>query len=322
VSGHLLSVGGQVKVTGTNADGVRMHQQPSASSPTINILPETYLVSVLNGPFNDSDGNTFYRVEWAGQTGYVSSAYLIAASNKAVAGVGGWMRITNSDGDGIRFRSGPGTDSDVLGSVYEGEVLKLLAGPFSDSAGRHWYKLDHNGTVGYVDATYLGRTNSSTGTVINAAPKNTVQQVAPAAPAVKPAPPIVTASNGPLGQRIADISKQFLGYRYIWGSSDPTAGGFDCSGLVHYVLAQVGIGSGHSVDSDLAIGSAVSLGNLQPGDILIFANTYKAGPSHSGIYIGGGRFVHAETESTGVTISSLGDGYYASRFYAARRPGA
>ncbi len=84
-------------------------------------------------------------------------------------------------------------------------------------------------------------------------------------------------------------------------------------------MSQNGISSGFNVYADLEVGVGVSLSQLQPGDILIWANTYTAGPSHSGIYIGGGRFVHAENYSTGVTISNLNDSYYASRFYAARR---
>jgi cell wall-associated NlpC family hydrolase len=67
-------------------------------------------------------------------------------------------------------------------------------------------------------------------------------------------------------------------------------------------------------------GVRVTRSNLQVGDILIFANTYKAGPSHAAIYIGGGRFIHAENESTGVTISSLSTSYWGSRYYSAVRP--
>lgn len=327
-NGRVLSIGGQVKVAGTGGDGVRMHQFPSAGSPTINILPETYLVSVLAGPFNDDQGNTFYQVEWAGQTGYITNSYLTPASATAVAGVGGYMRVTNTGGDPIRFRSQPTTAGGVSDLLYEGQSLKLLAGPYSDAAGRHWYKLDLNGKVGYADATYLARTSSASNytapVVSHSAPApvaTPVRKVAPSSP-VTVAPKISAPSNGPLGSRIVSYAEQFLGYRYVWGGGSPAAGGFDCSGLVSYVLNNLGIGVGHSVYADLGVGSAVSLSDLQPGDLVIFANTYEAGPSHVGIYIGGGRFVHAENYSSGVTISSMSDPYYASRFYAARRPGA
>ncbi|MCL6636055.1 MAG: C40 family peptidase, partial [Peptococcaceae bacterium] len=62
--------------------------------------------------------------------------------------------------------------------------------------------------------------------------------------------------------------------------------------------------------------------NLQPGDLVFFQNTYQWGLSHAGIYIGNGKFIHAENESTGVTISDMWDGYWGPRFYTARRVGS
>jgi len=308
-----LAIGGQAKVTGTDGDGVRLRQQPNVLSPTLSLLGETYLVTVLGGPFRDNDSNTYYRVEWTGYTGYISAKFLNSAGKTAVAGTGGFMRVTNTDGDPIRFRSGAGRQFSENGYVYEGQVLKFLAGPTKDAAGVNWYRVERNGEVGYVDGTFLARTNSATSTAPVASNQKAPVQVA------KPIP--VPASNGPLGQRIADFARQFVGYRYTWAGTSPTTG-FDCSGFIYYILGQVaGISTGHTVEADMTIGAAVPLDAMQPGDILIFANTYKAGPSHSGIYLGGGRFVHAESESSGVSIDNTSDSYYASRLIAARRPG-
>ena len=58
---------------------------------------------------------------------------------------------------------------------------------------------------------------------------------------------------------------------------------------------------------------------LQPGDLVFFANTFRPGLSHTGIYIGGGQFVHAENESTGVRISDLNSDYYGSRWAGGTR---
>jgi cell wall-associated NlpC family hydrolase len=58
---------------------------------------------------------------------------------------------------------------------------------------------------------------------------------------------------------------------------------------------------------------------LQPGDTVFFANTYMPGLSHAGIYVGGGRFVHAIDESRGVGLSSLSEGYWSSRYIGASR---
>jgi cell wall-associated NlpC family hydrolase/uncharacterized protein YgiM (DUF1202 family) len=306
-----LKIGGQARVSGTDGEGVRMRQQSNPLSGTLAILGETWLVTVLGGPFNDSQGNSYYRVEWTGSVGYISSKYLTTANNNAVAGTGGFMRISNTAGDPIRFRTGAGKQFVENGFVYEGQVLKLLAGPFKDSAGTTWYKLDRNGEVGYVDGAFLQRTNSAA-TAVTSAPAPAVNQVK-----AIPAPP----TNGSLGSRITNYALQFVGYRYIYAGSSPDIG-FDCSGFVYWVMTQVaGVNPGRTAAANLAAGIAVPKDSLQPGDILVFANTYMPGPSHTGIYIGGGRFVHAENESSGVTIDYLNDSYYGPRFYAARRVG-
>jgi cell wall-associated NlpC family hydrolase len=58
---------------------------------------------------------------------------------------------------------------------------------------------------------------------------------------------------------------------------------------------------------------------LQPGDVLVFANTYRRGLSHVGIYLGDGQFVHAADERHGVLVSSLWDSYWGPRFVGASR---
>jgi cell wall-associated NlpC family hydrolase len=67
------------------------------------------------------------------------------------------------------------------------------------------------------------------------------------------------------------------------------------------------------------MGQPVPRKALQPGDLVFFANTLRRGMSHTGIYIGGGKFIDAENESTGVTVSDLNSDYYRSRYYGAVR---
>ena len=86
-----------------------------------------------------------------------------------------------------------------------------------------------------------------------------------------------------------------MGSRYRYGGSSPRTG-FDCSGFVYYVMQASGISVGRSAAAQYNSGRRVSTGELQPGDMVFFSNTYKRGISHAGIYIGGGKFVHAETE--------------------------
>jgi cell wall-associated NlpC family hydrolase len=114
---------------------------------------------------------------------------------------------------------------------------------------------------------------------------------------------------------VTAYANKYLGRKYIWGASGPNA--FDCSGFTMYVFRQFGINLPHQSGSQYKYGKAVSKGSLASGD-LVFFNTYGS-ISHVGIYIGGGKFIHASNSRTGVTISSLSEGYYASRYVGAKR---
>jgi len=110
---------------------------------------------------------------------------------------------------------------------------------------------------------------------------------------------------------VVGIAMQYLGTPYVWGGASPS--GFDCSGLVMYAFAQIGISLPHSSYAQYGYGSPVSRGDLQPGDIVFFD-----GLGHVGIYVGGGSFIHAPHTGDVVKISSL-SGWYASTYVGARR---
>jgi cell wall-associated NlpC family hydrolase len=110
---------------------------------------------------------------------------------------------------------------------------------------------------------------------------------------------------------VVGIAMHYLGVPYVWGGSSPR--GFDCSGLVAYVFAQIGVSLPHSSYAMFGMGTSVSISQLQAGDLVFFT-----GASHMGIYIGGGQFIHAPHTGDVVKISSL-SGYYSSNFAGARR---
>jgi cell wall-associated NlpC family hydrolase len=103
-----------------------------------------------------------------------------------------------------------------------------------------------------------------------------------------------------------------LGTPYVWGGSQP--GGFDCSGLVAWAYAQVGVALPHSSYALYGYGVPVSRDQLQPGDLVFFD-----GLGHVGIYIGGDQFVHAPHTGDVVKISGLSEGWYTASYVGARR---
>jgi peptidoglycan DL-endopeptidase CwlO len=110
---------------------------------------------------------------------------------------------------------------------------------------------------------------------------------------------------------VVGIAMHYLGVPYVWGGSTPR--GFDCSGFVAYVFAQIGVSLPHSSYAMFGMGTPVSISELQPGDLVFFT-----GASHMGIYIGGGQFIHSPHTGDVVKISSL-SGYYSSNFAGGRR---
>jgi cell wall-associated NlpC family hydrolase len=127
---------------------------------------------------------------------------------------------------------------------------------------------------------------------------------------IQSAPTVVAPPSTHGGAAGAALSQ--LGTPYVWAGSAP--GGFDCSGLVMWAYAQVGVALPHSSYAQWGMGVPVSQDQLQPGDLVFFD-----GLGHVGIYIGGGQFVHAPHTGDVVKISSLSEGWYAATYVGARR---
>ena len=119
-------------------------------------------------------------------------------------------------------------------------------------------------------------------------------------PRTRPAP-APTAAPGVIGK-----AQQYLGMPYVWGSASPSNGGFDCSGFISYIY---GVGR-----QDVAgyWNSVSKVSSPQPGDLVFFQGTYKAGPSHIGIYVGNDQMIHAGDK--GIAYASLSSSYNQKHF--------
>jgi cell wall-associated NlpC family hydrolase len=141
------------------------------------------------------------------------------------------------------------------------------------------------------------------------------QQRAPTSNPIPPprlgGPPPPPASS--LGGRAVQIAETQLGVPYVWGGASPS--GFDCSGLVMWTYAQLGISLPHYTGGQWVAGPHVPYDQLAPGDLVFF----EPDIGHVGIYIGGGSFIHAPHTGDVVKISSLSDSWYAANYQGAVR---
>lgn len=109
--------------------------------------------------------------------------------------------------------------------------------------------------------------------------------------------PFAEFSNSALSLRdsVVAIARAQVGRKYRTGGTSPERG-FDCSGLVKYVLQALKVDVPRTSREQSHVGAAVprDTTQLRPGDLLLFGKP-KAGVSHVGIYIGNGRYVHASS---------------------------
>lgn len=129
-------------------------------------------------------------------------------------------------------------------------------------------------------------------------------------PVSNPAPPAATDTVG----KIVETAKSLVGTPYVWGGS--TVSGFDCSGFIYYVYNQAGIKIPRTSTTGYDARS-YDISTPQIGDLVFFENTYRAGISHMGIYIGNNQFIHAGGDQ--VQITSLSNSYWSKHYAGFKR---
>lgn len=130
-------------------------------------------------------------------------------------------------------------------------------------------------------------------------------------------------SSGPEGKLTAEQSSDIaihalglVGTPYRYGGNTP-AGGFDCSGLIGYVYqSRAGVAPPRTVAQLAGFGQPVAVGDLRTGDLVLFG---RARPTHAGIVVEGGRFVHAPSTGGTVRLDRFTSGYWSRQPTAFRR---
>lgn len=136
------------------------------------------------------------------------------------------------------------------------------------------------------------------------------------ATASRSAPAPAATSRSGNTNTIRAAATRFLNIRYVLGGSG--AGGIDCSAYTRAVFQQLGVNLPRTARAQFGVGSPVSRGGLQTGD-LVFFNTMGGGVSHVGVYLGNGQFANANSYNGHTMIESMTTSYWANRYVGARR---
>ena len=303
------TISGYGTVVGTDGQGVRCRSAASYSASTITVLAEGSSVALRGAvqgewqPVVCAGMNGFAFAGFIGNGGSAPPANTPVPTVAPPAGAPGLAagsnaRVTSS----LNLRYQPSYSAGVAAVASAGTVVRITG-----AAQSGFYPVDWDGLKGFMFGEYLVATNEALS-----------ERGGSASPAPAPTAPPANNGGSSTGSAIANYALQYQGYPYVWAGEGPAA--FDCSGFVLWVIRNtVGTNITHDMFVQYDMGTPVAYGNLQPGDIVFFQNTFRWGMSHNGVYIGNGRFIHAENETTGVRISDINSDYYASRYYGAVR---
>ncbi|MBO4937398.1 MAG: SH3 domain-containing protein [Oscillospiraceae bacterium] len=334
-SAAVTSDGVKYGVAFVTGSGLRLRAKASTSSQTLASASKGEVVLVL------SKEGEWYKVVYNRKEGYMHGDYLKVRTTENVE-----LGYGTINANKVNLRSGAGTSNKKVDSGSKGEKAYVIG------IAEGWYKVIFGENICYIRSDYLtlteipyenkassktplffrggnstgvspsaGALNGTTGSADNSGNADTSgstdssgNSAASGSSGTANTPP-ASAS----GSKIVDTAKKYLGVPYVWGGASPS--GFDCSGFVYYVLRSCGISVSRTSSSMYGQGTPVAKADLQPGDVVFFQNTYKAGISHVGIYVGGGQFIHSPHTGSVVSYADLNSTYYINHYYGAARFG-
>ena len=234
-----------------------------------------------------------------------------------------FLELTNAtayiNAEKVNFRSEPSIESELYSELNLNDSIKVI-----EEQG-NWIKVEVDGKEGYIRSLYISDEKleleeeiQETSQVIQKTSRSTSTKVSSSS-SKKTSSHKEVSTNYSSSKASAIINKAYskMGSPYVWGAEGPNS--FDCSGFTSYVFRHAaGISLPRTSISQAGVGVSVSKSQLKPGDLVFFDSDRDGDISHVGIYVGGGKFIHASS-SKGVTVSSLNSSFYSSVYKGAKR---
>lgn len=259
-----------IGIADVESGNLNVRENPSADGKMVGKMPKDSACEVLE----TVDG--WAHIQSGEVEGYVSLDYLLTGA-EAFLKAGELVRtVAISTGDGLNVRDGASMDSAVLTQIPKGEELEYV------ETVDDWVKVRIDDQEAYISAEYV-----------------TVEEKLDTA---------ITMTELLYGQGVSDVrvevveyAKQFLGNPYVWGGSSLTKG-TDCSGFTMSIYKKFGVRLSHHAATQANEGTKISASDLQPGDLVFYADS-RGNIDHVALYIGGGQVIHASSPTTGIRIN-------------------
>lgn len=251
---------------------LNIRQEPNENGKLVGKLPKDAACEILDIE------NGWAHIKSGKVEGYCSTDYLYMGSEAVKRGqeVASMIAVVNTET--LKVREEPNTDSVVITLIPQEEELEVV-----EVMDNGWVKFLLDDEEAYVSGDYVD-----------------VEERLEKA---------VTLTELLYGQGVSDVrvdlvqyAKQFVGNPYVWGGVSLTNGA-DCSGFTLSIYKKYGVSLPHHAASQAQLGTKVSLGEVQPGDLVFYAKNGKI--NHVAIYIGNGQVIHASSPKTGIKISGV-----------------
>lgn len=302
-------------VYNVSSGGLNVRSAASTSSTILGTLYSGNSVNIIG------ESGSWYKITYNSSTAYVHKDYITenkpssgsdnnSTSNGSVSnGNSSSSEAMNETGvvvnvsSNLRVRKEASSNSLVLGYLLNNQTVTITG------KEGNWYKINFNGSTGYVSADYVKITTGTTNNGGNTGSTGSTESVSSSYEIVLEAlksqigSPYAYGAAGELVTRasIDSLKGRFPSYaaqgkydaleQYV----DSGLRAFDCSGLMQWAFAKANINIGRSTYDQINAGVEVSINNIQPGDLLFDSNL-----GHVAMYIGNGQWI--ESPNTGKTV--------------------